>query len=85
MNVVGDHSTRMTSSGSARVSGSVPRRRHGLKRPSNVTMSGVVFGGAIGAFIGGPVGAVVGIAVGGIAGEVIERYFPSDDAQPDLG
>ena len=47
--------------------------------------SGVVFGGATGAFIGGPVGAVLGIVIGGIAGEAIERYFPTNDAHPDLG
>lgn len=75
----------MDTAGSTRVNSSPARRRHGFRRPSNVTMSGVVFGGATGAFIGGPVGAVLGIVIGGIVGEAIERYFPSGNARPDLG
>jgi hypothetical protein len=53
---------------------------HAFKRPSNVTMSGAVFGGTTGAFIGGPAGAALGLVIGGAAGEVIERYFPSKNA-----
>ena len=62
----------------------VGRRRLVMRRPSNVTMSGAVFGGTTGAFIGGPVGAALGLVIGGVAGEAIERYFPSQQPGTSL-
>lgn len=76
---------RPGSGGPRTLSDGAARQRHGLKRLSNVTMSGVIFGGATGAFIGGPIGAVLGIAIGGVAGEAIERYFPSANAEAERG
>ena len=80
MSTIDDHLKRPVPGATPKMSDGSPRRRPGLKRPSNVTMSGVIFGGATGAFIGGPIGAALGIVIGGAAGEAIERHFPSDDA-----
>jgi hypothetical protein len=85
MSLVGDHLEQANTNGSTNVSRNSATGHYGLKRPSNVTMSGVIFGGTTGAYIGGPIGAVLGIVIGGVAGEAIERYFSSDDARPKLG